>query len=85
MEGDGDGYAGLAPGAFEGLVAGGELAFKGGACAGDFKGDGGFVAAYVGGFDVVDGLVEAVEFGMELAVGGFGEVEEDVEGGVASF
>ena len=60
MESDGDGYAGLAPSAFERLVRGREFAFEGGTRGRDFESDGGFVAGYVGGFDVVDGLVEAV-------------------------
>src|SRR5271165_746901 len=85
MESNGNGDAGLAPSAFEGLVGGGEFAFEGGACTGDFESDSGFVAGDVGGFDVVDGLVEAVQFGVELAVGGFGEMEDDMEGGVATF
>jgi len=38
-----------------------------------------------GGVDAVDGLVEAVEFGVELAVWGFGDVKDEVEGSVAGF
>ena len=84
-EGDRNLYATLTPGTFEGLMARSELAFEAGASVGNFEADSAVRIFYGGSVDAIDSLVETIELGMELAVGGFGEVKEHVDGGVARF
>jgi hypothetical protein len=87
MEGDGDGYA---PDWFQ-VPSRDWCAWRRAclrkrcACVRDFKRDAGIGAGEIGGVDVVDRLVKAVELGVELPVGGFAEVQDEVEGGVAGF
>jgi hypothetical protein len=67
------------------LVAGSELAFETSTGVGNFEADSAVSVFYGRSVDTVDGLVEAIELGMKLAVGRFGKVEEHVDGGVAGF
>jgi hypothetical protein len=66
-------------------MAGSELAFETGAGVGNFEADSAVSVFYGGGVDAIDGLVEAIEFGVELAVRGLGEMEKHVDRGVAGF
>ena len=60
MEGDRNGHAALAPDTLQRLAAGRELALEAGPGVGNLQRNAGFRVRDVGGFDVVDSLVQAV-------------------------